>query len=79
MHDLNQDRWARLYHDLRRYLHPSENAVLSGDVEARVGTEMSTARMSQISCRLRKMEQAQYIELVACTAPVAQLDRASAF
>ena len=44
-----------------------------------VGTKLGTVKIQRHSCRLRKRLQTHYSEPVARDAPVAQLDRASAF
>jgi hypothetical protein len=60
------------------YVHPSEEAVPK---RFRAGwpLKLGTAIKSLPSRWLRSMPQAQYSESVARDAPVAQLDRASAF
>jgi hypothetical protein len=44
-----------------------------------MGTKLGAAITKRLSCRLRRKRQAQYSESIAGHAPVAQLDRASAF
>jgi integrase len=61
-----------------RYVHPSEDAVLNA-ISRLGGHNIGHKEIRLFSCPLPKTTQAQYIELVANDAPVAQLDRASAF
>ena len=49
------------------------------DFWARQAQNWAPQKLRPLGCRLRKAQQAQYSELVKTGAPVAQLDRASAF
>jgi hypothetical protein len=53
--------------------------VVLDAISRRCGHKIGHSQTKRLSCRLRGRQQAQYSESVADNAPVAQLDRASAF
>jgi hypothetical protein len=71
--------WARLDNNFVALRSPFRRTLFWTRFLGWVGTELGTMRMRLPSCRLRKTQQPQYSELVTNGAPVAQLDRASAF